>query len=52
MGGEARASHYIRRPDSALIAAADKVGARIWAAMEGKSSGDVVLLRKPRGNAK
>ena len=30
------ARHYIRRPDSALIAAADKVAARIAAALEGR----------------
>lgn len=37
------ARHYIRRPDSALVAAADKVAARILVAMTG-SGGDVVEL--------
>ncbi|WP_292532296.1 integrase family protein [Methylocystis sp.] len=37
------ARHYIRRPDSALVEAADKVAARISVAMTG-SDGDVVEL--------
>jgi integrase len=37
--------HYIRRPDAALVAAADRVAARIAALLDGKS-GDVVELRK------
>lgn len=38
--------HYIRRADDALIAAADKVSARIASAMRGETA-DVVEFRKP-----
>jgi integrase len=38
------AKHYIRRPDAALIAAADRVSALIDAMLEGRS-GDLVELR-------
>jgi integrase len=38
------ARHYIRRPDAALIAAADKVSARIAAALERPELGEVVAL--------
>ena len=40
--------HYIRRPDAALIAAADRVCSRISAALDGKTdeSGKVIELRK------
>ena len=42
------ARHYIRRPDAALIAAADRVCSRISAALDGKTdeSGKVIELRK------
>ena len=42
------ARHYIRRPDAALIAAADRVCSRISAALDGKTdeSGKVFELRK------
>jgi hypothetical protein len=42
------ARHYIRRPDAALIAAADRVCSRISAALDGKTdeSGKVIGLRK------
>jgi integrase len=42
------ARHYIRRPDSALIAAADRVCSRVSAALDGKpnQSGKVIELRK------
>jgi len=38
--------HYIRRPDAALVAAADKVSARIAAMMEGRETGDALPLKK------
>jgi len=38
--------HYIRRPVGALVAAADRVAARIAAAMQGKPGGEVVPLRR------
>ena len=41
--------HYIRRPDAALVAAADRVAARINAALTrdpGKPAADVVTLRR------
>jgi hypothetical protein len=38
--------HYIRRPDAALIAAADRVAAQIMAAMDGGSGGAEILLLK------
>jgi integrase len=38
--------HYIRRPDAALVAAADRVSARIAAAMKGSGqAAEVVPLR-------
>jgi len=38
--------HYIRRPDAALVAAADRISARAASAMAGReSSADVVTLR-------
>jgi hypothetical protein len=42
------ARHYIRRPDAALIAAADRVCSRISAALDGNTdeSGKVIELRK------
>ena len=42
------ARHYIRRPDAALLAAADRVCSRIAAALDGEmsESGNVVELRK------
>lgn len=45
------ARHYIRRPDAALIAAADRVSARIVAAMAGRAEtdGSVVPLRAAGG---
>ena len=42
------ARHYIRRPDAALVAAADRVSARIVRALEGTSCDtQVVSLRSP-----
>jgi len=38
--------HYIRRPDAALVAAADRVAARIEQAMSRGGSGEVVPLRR------
>jgi integrase len=38
--------HYIRRPDAALIAAADKVAERIAGALDGGKGGDVVTFKK------
>jgi integrase len=38
--------HYIRRPDAALVAAADKVCARIASAMDGEPDAEIVDLRK------
>ena len=42
------ARHYIRRPDAALIAAADRICTRISIALDGKTdqSGNVIELRK------
>jgi integrase len=40
------ARHYIRRPDAALVAAADKVSERIAAMMEGRETGDALPLKK------
>ncbi|WP_292529895.1 site-specific integrase [Methylocystis sp.] len=45
------ARHYIRRPDAALICAADKTAERIARAMDGTRSGDVVALKKTGGDA-
>ena len=39
------ARHYIRRPDAALVAAADRVSALIAAALDG-DAGEVVELRR------
>jgi integrase len=38
------ARHYIRRPDDALVDAADRVAARIQAALDGKPAAQVILL--------
>jgi integrase len=43
--------HYIRRPDAALIAAADRVAERIAAAMGGSKSAEIVPLRKSGGGS-
>jgi integrase len=43
------ARHYIRRPDHALVAAADRVSARIWAALDGRPVAQVIPL--PRTSA-
>jgi integrase len=44
------ARHYIRRPDAALVTAADKVSGRIAAAFDGrKASADVVPLSRSAG---
>jgi integrase len=45
------ARHYIRRPDAALVAAADRVSARIVAAMAGRAEtdGSVIPLRAAGG---
>ena len=40
------ARHYIRRPDAALVAAADKVSGRIAAAMDRDKGGEIIPLRK------
>ena len=40
------ARHYIRRPDAALLAAADKTADRIARAMEGSKGGEIVPLRE------
>jgi integrase len=40
------ARHYIRRPYAALIAAADKVSARIAALLDGRHAASVVELRR------
>jgi hypothetical protein len=42
------AAHYIRRPDAALIAAADRICSRIVTALDGKKevSCNVIELRK------
>ncbi|NUJ80300.1 site-specific integrase [Methylocystis sp. FS] len=45
----ARYAHLDQEP---LRRAVDAIGATISAAMDGKASGDVVPLKKPRGNAK
>jgi integrase len=39
--------HYIRRPDDALVAAADRVAARIAAALDGKGAEIVPIKRQP-----
>ncbi len=38
------ARHYIRRPDAALVAAADRVATRIAAALDGKPAAEIVSL--------
>ena len=45
------ARHYIRRPDAALLAAADKTAGHIARAMEGNKGGEVVPLRKSGAEA-
>ena len=39
------ARHYIRRPDAALVAAADRVAERIAASLDRRSEGEVIELR-------
>jgi integrase len=39
------ARHYIRRPDAALIAAADRVSARIASALDGQGAAEILPLR-------
>ncbi|MGD9657099.1 MAG: tyrosine-type recombinase/integrase [Methylocystis sp.] len=39
------ARHYIRRPDAALVAAADKVSARIAAAMDARVPAEIVCIQ-------
>ncbi len=43
------AVHYIRRPDAALIAAADRVTSRIAAAMESGKVAEILPIAKARG---
>ena len=43
--------HYIRRPDAALIAAADRVAERITAAMNGSKGAEIVPLKKSGGGS-
>jgi len=45
--GKGVAAGYIHKPDSALIAAADKVAGRIAAAIDGAASAEVIELRRP-----
>jgi integrase len=45
------ARHYIRRPDAALIAAADRVADRIAGMMDGGESGDVLSIAKAKVRA-
>jgi integrase len=45
------ARHYIRRPDAALIAAADRVADRIAGMMGGGESGDVLSIAKAKTRA-
>jgi integrase len=42
-------ARYAHVPDSALVAAADRVSGRIAAALDGKAEAEVVLLRKGAG---
>ena len=35
--------HYIRRPDAALVAAADRVSARIAAALDGRDDAAAIV---------
>ena len=44
-------ARYAHVPDSALVAAADRVSARIAAALEGKREAQVVHLRRDSGVA-
>ncbi|WP_036282322.1 site-specific integrase [Methylocystis sp. ATCC 49242] len=44
------ARHYIRRPDAALVAAADRVSACISAMLDGREAEIVELRRKATGN--
>ena len=41
-------ARYAHVPDSALLAAADRVAVRITAALDGKAAADVVPLRAAR----
>jgi site-specific recombinase XerD len=41
--------HYVRRPDAVLIAAADRVTARITAAMEGSAGAEIFPIKKTGG---
>jgi integrase len=43
------ARHYIRRPDAALVAAADRVSARIADALNGRARAEVASLRTDTG---
>jgi integrase len=42
------ARHYIRRPDAALVAAADRVAARVAAALAGSHGADIVPMKSGR----
>jgi integrase len=42
------ARHYIRRPDTALVAAADRVAARIAAALDGSKGADIVPMKRDK----
>jgi hypothetical protein len=44
-------ARYAHVPDSALVAAADRVSARIAAALDGKREAEIVRLRRDAGAA-
>lgn len=45
------ASHYIRRPDTALVAAADRMAERIAATLDRQKEGEVIELRATQREA-
>jgi integrase len=45
------ARHYIRRPDAALVAAADRVAERIAASIDERKEGEVIALRATQREA-
>ena len=45
------ARHYIRRPDTALVAAADRVAERIAATLDRQKEGEVIELRATQREA-
>ena len=44
-------ARYAHVPDSALVAAADRVSARIAAALDGKHEAEILRLRRDAGSA-